>query len=80
MTSKTKSPIDAANETNASITKALNDMQDKFEIPEAARWRGPTKKRPACASPSHLKLCPQQTYAACLETFATLAKPSCTVL
>ena len=37
MTSKTKSPIDATNETYASVVKALSDMQDKFEIPEAAR-------------------------------------------
>ena len=37
MTSQTKSPIDAGNETYASIVKALSDLQDKFEIPEAAR-------------------------------------------
>ena len=37
MTSKTKSPIDTGNETYASIVKALSDLQDKFEIPEAAR-------------------------------------------
>jgi phasin len=37
MTSKTKSPIDATNETYASIVKSLSDLQDKFEIPEAAR-------------------------------------------
>ena len=37
MTSQTKSPIDATNETYTSITKALGDLQDKFELPEAAR-------------------------------------------
>ena len=37
MTTQTKSPIDASNETYASIVKALSDMQNKFEIPEAAR-------------------------------------------
>jgi hypothetical protein len=37
MTTKTKTPIDATNETYSSIVKALSDMQDKFEIPEAAR-------------------------------------------
>lgn len=37
MTSKTKSPIDATNEAYASGVKALSDLQNKFEIPEAAR-------------------------------------------
>ena len=37
MTSQTKSPIDPTNQTYASIVKALSDLQDKFEIPEAAR-------------------------------------------
>jgi hypothetical protein len=37
MTDKTKSPIDAGNQTYASIVKALSDLQDKFEIPQAAR-------------------------------------------
>ena len=37
MTSQIKSPIDATNETYASIVKALSDLQDKFEIPQAAR-------------------------------------------
>ena len=38
MTSKTtKTPIDATNETYSSVVKTLSDMQDKFEIPQAAR-------------------------------------------
>ena len=37
MTSTTKTPIDATNETYASIVRALSDLQDKFEVPEAAR-------------------------------------------
>jgi len=34
---ETKSPIDATNATYASIVKTLSDLQDKFEIPQAAR-------------------------------------------
>ena len=37
MTTQAKTPIDAGNQTYASIVKALSDMQNKFEIPEAAR-------------------------------------------
>jgi hypothetical protein len=33
----TKSPIDAANETYAAIVKSLTDLQEKFELPAAAR-------------------------------------------
>jgi hypothetical protein len=36
-TEQTKSPIDTANATYASMVKTLNDLQSKFEIPEAAR-------------------------------------------
>jgi len=33
----TKTPLDAGNATYAAIVKALTDLQDKFEIPQAAR-------------------------------------------